>query len=310
MHLIETRDLCYSYSTSKDPVLSNINFIAGRKQRIAVLGPNGAGKSTLFRHFNGILKPKSGSVLIRGEPITKANIHEVRKFVGLVFQNPDDQVFSTTVEQDIAFGPCNLGLDEETVAHRVDSVVQMLGLEDLRNRAPHHLSGGEKKRVAIAGVLAMEPQVLILDEPTAGLDPQGVKELFSFLNTLPEKYGFTVIYSTHQVELVPEMADCVYVMEKGAITGYGTPQEIFLQDALIERAHLDLPALPKLIRALQAQGVSIESAYTYQDAEDSFMKAFGKDPVQRPKKDPSPLSEFESVCGHQHVHSHPHPHQK
>lgn len=309
MHLIETRDLCYSYSTSKEPVLSNINFIAGRKQRIAVLGPNGAGKSTLFRHFNGILKPKSGSVLIRGEPITKANIHEVRKFVGLVFQNPDDQVFSTTVEQDIAFGPCNLGLDEETVAHRVDSVIQMLGLEDLRARAPHHLSGGEKKRVAIAGVLAMEPQVLILDEPTAGLDPQGVKELFSFLNTLPEKYGFTVIYSTHQVELVPEMADCVYVMEKGAITGYGTPQEIFLQDELIERAHLDLPALPKLIRALQAQGVSIESAYTYQDAEDAFMKAFGKEPVQRMKKDPAPLSDMGSVCGHHDVHHHPHPHQ-
>lgn len=310
MHLIETRDLCYSYSTSKDPVLSNINFIAGRKQRIAVLGPNGAGKSTLFRHFNGILKPKSGSVLIRGEPITKANIHEVRKFVGLVFQNPDDQVFSTTVEQDIAFGPCNLGLDEETVAHRVDSVVQMLGLEDLRNRAPHHLSGGEKKRVAIAGVLAMEPQVLILDEPTAGLDPQGVKELFSFLNTLPEKYGFTVIYSTHQVELVPEMADCVYVMEKGAITGYGTPQEIFLQDALIERAHLDLPALPKLIRALQAQGVSIESAYTYQDAEDSFMKAFGKEPLPREKKEPPVHSELEHMSDHQHIHPHPHLHQE
>ena len=310
MHLIETRDLCYSYSTSKEPVLNNINFIAGRKQRIAVLGPNGAGKSTLFRHLNGILKPKSGSVLIRGEPITKANIHEVRKFVGLVFQNPDDQVFSATVEQDIAFGPYNLGLDEETIAHRVDSVVHMLGLEDLRDRAPHHLSGGEKKRVAIAGVLAMEPQVLILDEPTAGLDPQGVKELFSFLNALPETYGFTVIYSTHQVELVPEMADSVYVMEKGEITGYGTPQEIFLQDDLLARAHLELPALPRLIRTLQAQGINVESAYSYKDAEDSFMKAFGKEPLPREKKEPPVHSELEHMSDHQHIHPHPHIHQE
>ncbi|HJJ29371.1 MAG TPA: ATP-binding cassette domain-containing protein [Methanocorpusculum sp.] len=309
MHLIETRDLCYSYSTSKEPVLNNINFIAGRKQRIAVLGPNGAGKSTLFRHLNGILKPKSGSVLIRGEPITKANIHEVRKFVGLVFQNPDDQVFSTTVEQDITFGPCNLGLDEETISHRVDSVVRMLGLEDLRNRAPHHLSGGEKKRVAIAGVLAMEPQVLILDEPTAGLDPQGVKELFGFLNALPEKYGFTVIYSTHQVELVPEMADYVYVMEKGEITGYGTPQEIFLQDELLARAHLELPTLPKLIRNLQSQGVNIESAYTYQDAEDAFMKAFGKEPVSREKKASYTMSSLEDSSDSHNGHHHHHPHQ-
>jgi len=316
MHLIETRDLCYSYSTSKAPVLNNINFIAGRKQRIAVLGPNGAGKSTLFRHLNGILQPKSGSVLIKGEPITKANIHEVRKFVGLVFQNPDDQVFSTTVEQDIAFGPYNLGLDEETVAHRVDSVVSMLGLEDLRDRAPHHLSGGEKKRVAIAGVLAMEPQVLILDEPTAGLDPQGVKELSGFLNALPEKFGFTVIYSTHQVDLVPEMADFVYIMEKGEITGYGTPKEIFLQDELLARAHLELPALPKLIRALQAQGVDIESAYTYQDAEDAFMKAFGKQPIPRKKvEDPLPYGlDLPHTHDHDHEHTadhyhHHHPHQ-
>ena len=279
MHLIETRDLCYSYSTSTTSVLRNINFLAGRKQRIAVLGPNGAGKSTLFRHFNGILQPKSGEILVRGEPITKQNLHEVRKFVGLVFQNPDDQVFSTTVEQDIAFGPYNLGLDEETVAHRVDSVISMLGLEDLRDRAPHHLSGGEKKRVAIAGVLAMEPQVIVLDEPTAGLDPQGVHELFGFLDTMPEKYGFTIIYSTHQVELVPELADLVYVMENGQITGAGTPAEIFVQEDLLKRAHLELPALPRLITSLRSQGVDIDLAYTYQDAEDAFLRAFGCKPA-------------------------------
>ncbi|HJK78721.1 ATP-binding cassette domain-containing protein [Methanocorpusculum vombati] len=276
MHLIETRSLCHAYSTSTEDVLKNIHFVADERQRIAVLGPNGAGKSTLFRHFNGILFPKSGEVLIRGEPITKANLSEVRRFVGLVFQNPDDQVFSPTVEQDIAFGPYNLGLDADCVAERVDRVCEMLGLEGLRSRAPHHLSGGEKKRVAIAGVLAMEPQVMVLDEPTAGLDPQGVKELFGFLNDLPNSCGVTVIYSTHQVELVPEMADLVYVMERGEITGAGTPEEIFLQEDLLARAHLELPALPRLIRSLQKHGVAIDPAYTYHDAEQSFLKAFGK----------------------------------
>lgn len=129
----------------------------------------------------------------------------------------------------------------------------------MRSRAPHHLSGGEKKRVAIAGVLAMEPQVMVLDEPTAGLDPQGVKELFGFLNDLPNFCGVTVVYSTHQVELVSEMADLVYVMEKGEITGAGTPEEIFWQEVLV-RAHLELPVLPRLIRSLQKHGVAIDPA--------------------------------------------------
>ena len=171
MHLIETRDLCYVYP-GKVTALDHINFIAPRNARIAVIGSNGAGKSTLFKHFNGIFKPTSGSVLVRGEPITKQNTKEIRKFVGIVFQNPDDQIFSPTVEQDVAFGPTNLGLDPETIHHRVHEALKVVGIEHLATRVPHHLSGGEKKRVAIAGVIAMEPEVLVLDEPTAGLDPQ------------------------------------------------------------------------------------------------------------------------------------------
>ena len=155
MHLIETRDLTHIYHGG-GRALESVNFIAERESRIAVIGPNGAGKSTLFKHFNGILKPTSGEVLVRGEPITKENLREVRKFVGIVFQNPDDQIFSPTVEQDVAFGPTNLGLDETTVAHRVEVALHLLGIEELRDRVPHHLSGGEKKRVAIAGILAMK----------------------------------------------------------------------------------------------------------------------------------------------------------
>ena len=199
MHLVETRDLCYTYPGNVT-ALHSINFIAPRKARIAVIGSNGAGKSTLFKHFNGIFKPTSGSVLVQGEPITKENIRNVRKFVGLVFQNPDDQIFSPTVEQDVAFGPTNLGLDEETVQHRVREALRIVGIEHLANRVPHHLSGGEKKRVAIAGVIAMEPQVLVLDEPTAGLDPEGVRDFNNFCNSLSSKYGLTVIFSFFTIE--------------------------------------------------------------------------------------------------------------
>lgn len=273
MHLVETRDLTHVYRGNL-PALQGVNFIAERKSRIAVIGPNGAGKSTLFKHFNGILKPTSGEVLVRGEPVTKENVREVRKFVGIVFQNPDDQIFSPTVEQDIAFGPTNLGLDEATVAHRVEEALHLLGIEDLRERVPHHLSGGEKKRVAIAGILAMEPQVLVLDEPTAGLDPQGVTDLMGFVNRLPEDYGMTVIFSTHHVDLVAEMADFIYVMDQGQIVASGTVEEIFARPELLARTRLEVPVIPKLIRSLQESGVAIDMAYTYEDAQKSFLDAY------------------------------------
>jgi cobalt/nickel transport system ATP-binding protein len=275
MHLIETRDLCYTYPGNVT-ALHHVNFLAPRKARIAVIGSNGAGKSTLFKHFNGIFKPSSGSVLVQGEPITKENIRNVRKFVGIVFQNPDDQIFSPTVEQDVAFGPTNLGLDEETVQHRVEEALRIVGIEHLANRVPHHLSGGEKKRVAIAGVVAMEPQVLVLDEPTAGLDPQGVRDFNNFCNSLSQKYGLTVIFSTHDVSLVPEIADYVYVMNKGAIVASGTIEEIFVQMEMLQSVRLDVPVLPKLIRSLQQHGVDINMGYTFEEVEKVFLDAFGK----------------------------------
>jgi cobalt/nickel transport system ATP-binding protein len=275
MHLIETRDLCYTYPGNVT-ALHHVNFIAPRKSRIAVIGSNGAGKSTLFKHLNGIFSPSSGSVLIQGEPITKENIKNVRKFVGLVFQNPDDQIFSPTVEQDIAFGPTNLGLDEETIQHRVEEALRIVGIEDIAHRVPHHLSGGEKKRVAIAGVIAMEPQVLVLDEPTAGLDPQGVRDFNVFCNSLSSRYGLTVIFSTHDVSLVPEIADYVYVMNKGSIVAQGTVEQIFVQMEMLQSVRLDVPVLPKLIRSLQEHGVDIRMGYTLEEVEKVFLEAFGK----------------------------------
>lgn len=273
MHILETRNLTYAYP-NRPPALNGVNFIASRKARIAVIGANGAGKSTLFKHLNGILKPTSGEVLIHGEPITKANLREVRKMIGIVFQNPDDQVFSPTVEQDIAFGPANLGLDEETVHHRVESAMRLLALDDLRTRPPHHLSGGEKKRVAIAGILAMEPQVLVLDEPTAGLDPQGVTDLVGFVNTLPERFGMTVIFSTHHLDLVPELADYVYVMDRGEIAAQGPVPAIFSQPDLLARTRLDVPVLQRLMRSLREAGVPLGEGYTYEEVEAAFREAY------------------------------------
>lgn len=273
MHLVETRDLTYVYPGNVKG-LDRVNFIAPRNARIAVIGANGAGKSTLFKHFNGIFTPSSGSVLIHGEPITKKNLREVRKFVGLVFQNADDQIFSPTVEQDVAFGPMNLGLDDDTVNHRVDEALQMVGIEHLRERVPHHLSGGEKKRVAMAGIIAMEPQVLVLDEPTAGLDPQGVRDLIDVINGLARTYGMTVIFSTHEVSLVPEVADYLYVMHKGSIVAEGTIAEVFIHQDLLTSYRLDVPVIPKLIRSLQDGGVAITMAYTLEDAEKAFLEAY------------------------------------
>jgi len=275
MHIIETQDLCHTYKGNID-ALKNISFIAPRNTRIAIIGPNGAGKSTLFKHFNGVLRPTSGKVLIRGEPITKENIREVRRTVGLVFQNPDDQIFSPTVEQDVAFGPINMGLDEEAVKHRVSEALRTVGLSEYRTRVPHHLSGGEKKRVAIAGIIAMEPQVLVLDEPTAGLDPQGVREIIRVIRDFSVRYGMTVIFSTHNISLVAELAEYIYVMNNGSFVAKGTVAEIFSQPDLLSSVRLDLPILPKLISSLRSQGIAIDMGYTYQEAEAAFLKAFGK----------------------------------
>jgi cobalt/nickel transport system ATP-binding protein len=239
-----------------------------------VLGSNGAGKSTLFKHFNGIFKPTSGSVLVRGEPITKENIREVRKFVGIVFQNADDQIFSPTVELDIAFGPTNLGLDAETIHHRVHEALHIMGIEDLAGRVPHHLSGGEKKRVAIAGAIAMEPEVLVLDEPTAGLDPKGIHDLLGFISDLKKSSGMTVIFSTHDVSLVPEIADYIYVMNKGRIVAQGTVAEVFVQTELLKSVRLDVPLYPKLIKSLQDKGIPVSMAFTFEEAERAFLEAF------------------------------------
>ncbi|CAB3287886.1 Energy-coupling factor transporter ATP-binding protein EcfA [Methanocaldococcus lauensis] len=263
MNIIETRDLYFCYPDGTE-VLKGINFKVKKGEIVSILGPNGAGKSTLFLHFNGILKPTRGEVLIKGKPIkyNKKGLIEVRKTVGLVFQNPDDQIFAPTVQDDVAFGPLNLGLPEDEVRERVKEALKAVGMWEYRDKPPHHLSGGQKKRVAIAGILAMKPEVIVLDEPTAGLDPVGAAQIMKLLYDLNKK-GMTIVISTHDVDLVPVYADKVYVIYNGKILKEGTPQEVFSDVETIRKANLRLPRVAHLVEILNKKdNIPIKLGYT------------------------------------------------
>ncbi len=271
MNIIETRNLTHLYR-GKIIALDGINFTARPGERIAIIGANGAGKSTLFKHLNGILKPTSGEVLIKGEPITGKNILEVRKTVGLVFQDPDDQIFAPTVKQDVAFGPMNLGLPEDEIEKRVSEALETVRLTGFEERAPHHLSTGEKKKVAIAGILAMKPEVLVLDEPTAGLDPGGAIRLIRLINEMNRYLGITTIIATHEVDIVPLLADRVCIMSSGKIIGDDSPQKIFSTDELIRKTHLRLPIVAQLIEMLQDEGLPVDVRFTLEEARDEILR--------------------------------------
>ena len=263
MHILETRDLYFRYPDGTE-VLKGINFKVKKGEIVSLLGPNGAGKSTLFLHFNGILRPTKGEVLIKGKPkkYDKKSLIEVRKTVGLVFQNPDDQIFAPTVKEDVAFGPLNLGLPKEEVERRVKEALKAVGMEGFENKPPHHLSGGQKKRVAIAGILAMQPEIIVLDEPTSGLDPVGASKIMKLLYEL-NKEGMTIIISTHDVDLVPVYADRVYIIYDGKILKEGTPKEVFSDVETIRKANLRLPRVAHLIEILNKKDkIPIEWGFT------------------------------------------------
>ncbi len=221
---------------------------------IALLGPNGAGKSTLFLHFNGILRPTSGKVVVDGEEIdySKSGLSRVRQKVGIVFQNPDDQLFAPRVAEDVAFGPLNMGLPEDEVERRVRESLERVGMAGYEDRPPHHLSGGEKKRVAIACILAMEPEIMVLDEPTSGLDPRGASQILRLLHELNDA-GMTIIISTHDVDMTPLYADRVYVISNGEIISEGTPHSVFSDIETVRGADLRLPRIAHLIEILQKE---------------------------------------------------------
>lgn len=256
--IIVTKNVRYTYGDGFEAVKGvGIEIEAGKK--ISFVGPNGAGKSTLFLMFNGIHVPTEGEILFNGEKIKydSKSLVEIRKRVGMVFQNPDDQLFAPTLFQDVAFGPKNLGWDEDKVKKYTELALDYVNLLHIKDKPPHHLSGGQKKRAAIAGILVMEPDVLILDEPLSNLDPKGASEVMDMLNEL-NSYGKTIIISTHDIELAYQWSDYVYLMADGKIVGQGTPDCLFKEKELIKKTHLKTPLIIQIYHELAKRNLVTE----------------------------------------------------
>nr|WP_320160373.1 ATP-binding cassette domain-containing protein [uncultured Methanoregula sp.] len=255
--LLEARDVRYRYPGSQEAI-KGISFHMRRGEKIALVGPNGAGKSTLLQMFNGMIRPTSGTVLFSNEPIRydTQSLRQLRKRVGYVLQNADRQIIAPTVYQDVAFGPANLGYDEPAIRLAVATALRQVGLVGFERRPPHHLSGGEKKRVAIAGVLAMDPDVLVFDEPTSGLDPSGSEDLMELLDELNHE-GKTIVISTHDVELAYPWADRAILLADGQIIREDVPDVAFGNPKYVRMAHLSVPTLLELSAELGKRGFTI-----------------------------------------------------
>lgn len=234
-HTVEIQDLHFAYPDGRQ-ALRGVSLRIDPGEKVALVGPNGAGKSTLMLHLNGILRGK-GEVRVCGTPVTEHNLASVRAAVGLVFQDPDDQLFSPTVFEDVAFGPMYLGLPEKDVRFRVRRALTSVGMEGHENRVPHHLSSGEKKRVAIATVLAMDPEILVLDEPTADLDPRSRRGLITLLSDLPQ----TMLASTHDMRMVDELFPRTVVIDEGRVVADGPTPEVLSDRPLLEAHGLEAP---------------------------------------------------------------------
>lgn len=256
--VLSTENLSFTYPDGTQ-ALKNVNITINEGEKVAIIGPNGAGKSTLFSHFNGLSEPTSGTVKIDDTPIIyeKKELLQVRQKVGIVFQNPNDQLFAPSVKEDVAFGPMNLGLDYDEVTRRVKESLKMVDMEKYEDKPPHHLSGGQQKRVSIAGIIAMKPEIMILDEPTAGLDPRGVDQVLNILNKLNSE-GMSIVISSHDVEMITEFADKLYVLNNGKITNSGTISEIFSDHKILKEAHLRPPKTSEILHRLQKRGLNVE----------------------------------------------------
>jgi cobalt/nickel transport system ATP-binding protein len=235
-HIVEAKNLEFSYPDSTHALLG-ISFTIRHGESVAIVGANGAGKSTLLLHLNGYLAPTVGQVRIGDFPLTKETLQEVRRTVGMVFQDPDDQLFMSTVYDDVAFGPLNLGLPIEEVDTRVQKALETVGVAHLKDRPPHRLSSGQKRRVAIATVLSMTPDILVMDEPTAGLDPQARRQLINLLHT----FKHSKIIATHDLDMVMDLCERTIILHDGKIKADGPTSEIFQNEQLLAESHLEKP---------------------------------------------------------------------
>lgn len=258
---IKTAGLCFSYPSQTDeamiPVFDGLNLEIKDGSFVAILGRNGCGKSTLAKHFNAVLLPEGGSVHVFGmDTQDEMLLLEIRRTVGMVFQNPDNQMVANVVEEDVAFAPENLGVPSEEIRRRVDDALKTVGMYDYRDHAPHLLSGGQKQRIAIAGVIAMRPRCIVLDEPTAMLDPHGRAEVLQTVHRLNREGGITVILITHHMTEAID-ADRVLVMDEGRVLADGTPKTVFPQVDLLLRAGLNVPATVQLLHELNKTGETL-----------------------------------------------------
>jgi len=256
MPLLKAENVSFSYD-KRIKVINGVSLSVEKGEYVAIIGHNGSGKSTLAKLFNGLIKPDEGEIVVDGLSILdKKNDFEIRKRVGVVFQDPDNQLVASIVEDDVAFGPENLGVPREEIAERIEFALKSVGMEKFRFSSPTRLSGGQKQRIAIAGVLALKPQILVLDESTAMLDPQGRKEVLQVVKKLNQEQGVTVITITHYMDEVVE-ADKVFVVNDGAIALYGTPSEIFSHKTQLAKMGLELPLSAIIAQKLIDAGLNI-----------------------------------------------------
>lgn len=276
---IKIENLTYVYMPKtpfEKKALDNVSLEIEDGEFLAVIGHTGSGKSTLIQHLNGLLKPASGRIYVDGTDITDKDtkLVDIRKKVGLVFQYPEYQLFEETIAKDIAYGPSNLGLNEDEILKRVKKSMEMVGLnyEEYKDISPFELSGGQKRRVAIAGVIAMEPKVLILDEPTAGLDPAGRDDILDQIKLLHEKYNMTIILVSHSMEDVGKLAEKIIVMNDGHIELQGKPKEVFKEIDTLEKIGLAVPQVTYLMRELKKKGFNVsEDIFTVEKAKSELL---------------------------------------
>ena len=258
-NIIEIKNVSYNYIEDEVEytAVNNVSLDIKKGSFTVILGHNGSGKSTLAKMLNGLNRPSSGDILVDGiNTRDEENEFLIKKKVGMVFQNPDNQLVASIVEEDVAFGPENLGLEPTTIRERVDNALKAVGMYEFRNSTPHHLSGGQKQRIAIAGIIALEPECIVLDEPTAMLDPKGRQEIINTILRLNKEKGITVVLITHYMEEA-EMADRVLVMNDGEFIADGTPKEIFKNVKMLKSVGLDVPQTTELLYALNQNGIAV-----------------------------------------------------
>ncbi len=264
-NIVEFHNVTFCYDADEgeqqpEPAIRDFTFNVKKGEFVAVLGHNGSGKSTVAKLSNSILIPNEGKVLVKGMDTADEDLsYEIRKTVGVVFQNPDNQIVASIVEEDVAFGPENLGLPREEIRKRVDDSLKAVGMYEYRHHEPHKLSGGQKQRVAIAGIIAMRPECIFLDEPTAMLDPKGRKEVMDTVIKLNKEFGMSVVFITHFMEEAV-LADRVAVIDNSRLLLEGTPKEVFKQEDLLRSVGLDIPQITNLAREMKKSGVKVDDS--------------------------------------------------